>query len=86
MANFRCLTRDSKEWHNAWAIVLNTQFTERKRGAVESYERWQYMGTHQTIDDPTWYHHFRHRFHPQTGQSERLQVQCADTSALYTPN
>ena len=80
MARFRCLTRDSNEWHRAWEVVHNTRFPVRKPGPVQSDEFWQYMGSFNR--DGKWQHEFRHRYHPATAQREFIHVDCADMSAL----
>ena len=75
------MTRDSNEWERAWTIVHSTPFKPKPPGPVDSHEYWQYMGTQRENDGP-WIHHFRHRYHPATGQCERLRIPCRDDTSL----
>ena len=81
MADFRCMTRDSDEWHYAWQVVHSTPFKTRRRGPVNSSDYWQYMGTVPNTEGQ-WTHQFRHRYHPATGQCERVQVPCRDPTSI----
>jgi len=84
MASFKCMIRDSDEWHNAWSVVHNTSFSVRKPGPVRSDEFWQYMGTFQE-ESGKWTHQFRHRYHPATGQCERLNIPVRNIDQLADP-
>ena len=81
MADYRCLILDTDEYHRAWSVVHNTRFKTRKKGPVQSFEFWQYMGTFLN-DDGLWAHQLRHRYHPATGQREIINVVCEDMSAI----
>lgn len=80
MPAIHSMMRNTPEWERAWSVVFNTKFRTKPPGPVDSHEHWQYMGTVQI--DGSWVHQFRHRYHPATGQCERINVRCPDPSTI----
>jgi len=83
--NLRWLIRTTPEWHRAYNLVVTKDFGPQLPDYHDCGEAWQYLGTylkHQDTD--TWYHHFRHYYHPSTGKQENLYVISQDNNpALY---
>jgi hypothetical protein len=82
------LDRGCSEWSFAWGRVPTTELSSCKEPGCpcvespDSGESWQYMGTepearrHGALG-VVWYHTFRHRDYPGTGQREYWRVQAS---------
>jgi hypothetical protein len=78
------LDRGCSEWSFAWGRVPTTELSSCKEPGCpcvedpESRESWQYMGTErQELHPHSWFHCFRHRRYPGTGEREYWRVQAS---------
>jgi hypothetical protein len=73
MKDMHFCSRTDPEWTFAWKTIAELPINAGLRDPTvaehkESGEHWQYMGTH--YHDDSWFHEFRHRWHPTTGKRE----------------
>ena len=74
---FIALKRGDAEIEWAWQAVDGGS---RSRQCPCCYEVWQYMGT--WFKDGSWFHNFRHRHHPATGERMYRNITARDDFQL----